>query len=429
MKRWLMLLAACGGTHHTTDAGPIDARSDSLPISSDAAASSVSLRVTMQGHPVANIATYFLAADGSKAAGVTTDASGTAAALLDAGGSVTAIIHVGAGDDELRTFTGVMPGDMLVLDLEPAGPPSGAQITMSAPTDAAAYDYSLFSSCGERTGSVDGSFSFVPEGCGTTADFVVSANDDLDQPTEFIVAPGVSLAGSPAIAGTYAPPRDAALGYSDMPSVVESVGVHVALHGGTGGALFSADSSAPVTGGSLTVHAAMPDTTGLGMTMVVSSQLYPIGSEVGQQAIHEVAAADQPYNVDVTNAMVPRYVAAPAYDVATRSMSWGEAPSATPANLVRARIHAFRDDIPAGRSWSWEIVAAKNGTNVTFPALPAIDGFSFVPIAGDTVAIDELTTEAIAGGYEANRPHAFDEPVAHLTSGRLAIEVLYTPPM
>ena len=42
---------------------------------------------------------------------------------------------------------------------------------------------------------------------------------------------------------------------------------------------------------------------------------------------------------------------------------------------------------------------------------------------------DSLTTEAIAGGYDANRPHAFDNPVAHLTSGRLVTEVLYTPPM
>jgi hypothetical protein len=430
MKRWLLLLAACSGhTHHTTDASPLDAPTDSLPISSDAAPSSVRLRVTMQGHPVANVATVFLSSDGSKSAAVTTDASGTAAALVDPGGSVTAIIHIGMNDDELHTFTAVQPGDALELDLQPAGPAAGGQITMTAATDATAYDYSLYSSCGERTGSIDGTFTFVPEGCGPTADFVVSANDTGEQPFEFIVARGLSLAGSPAIPGTYAPPRDPALGYSSIPSVVESIAAHVDVLGAGNGSVFPFDNAAPVTGGSITVHGAIPDTAGLGMNMRVSSQLYPISNELGQQGIHEVVPADQAYNLDVTNAMVPRYVAAPTYDVATRSISWGEAATSTPANLVRARIHVYRDDIPYGHAWSWEIVAAKNGTNVTFPTLAAVSGFSFIPVASDTVAIDELTTEAIEGGYDTNRPHAFDDPVPQLTSGRVTIEVLYSPPM
>ena len=428
MKRWLFLLAACGGgTHHTTDAGPVDALADSLPTSSDAAATSVRLHVTSQGQPVANVATVFLTADGRQVAAVATDASGTAAALLDAGGSVTAILHVGAGVDDLRTFTGVQPGDALELDLAPAGPQTGANITMSAPTNASAYDYSLFSSCGDRTGSLDGSFSFVPLGCGATADFVVTANNDVEQPMAFLVALGVSLSGSPAIAGSYTAPHDPAFGYSGVPSVVQSVEVHAVLRGSGGGSMFAADDTEPVNGGSLTVHAAMPDATGLGLMMQVSSQLFPISNEAGQQGIHEIVAADQPYDLNLTTAMLPRYVAAPAFDVSTRSIAWGEAPGGTAADLVRARIHAYRDDIPSGRAWSWEIVAAKNGTNVTFPMLPDVDGFSFVPIATDSVTIDELTTESLPGGYAANRTNAFADPVARLTSGRVAIEVLYSP--
>jgi hypothetical protein len=429
MKRWLLLLAACGGgTHHTTDAGPVDALSDSLPTSSDAAANSVSVRITSQGQPMPNVATAFLASDGTKVAELATDASGTAAALLDAGGSVTVILHTGASVDDLRTFTGVKPGDQLQLELAPAGPPTGAQITMTAPTDPSAYDYSLFSSCGDRTGSINGSFAFVPAGCGATADFVVSENNNLDQPMQFIVARGVSLVGSPAITGTYAAPNNVALGYSGMPSVLTSVAAHAVLIGA--GPIFAADNSVAVSGGSLSVPVTMPDTTGLGMSMLVSSQLDPISTEAGQQGIHEIAPADQPYNVDLSTAMLPRYVAAPTYAVATRSIAWGEAASATEtATLVRARIHVYRNDVPSGRTWSWEIVAPKNGTNVTFPTLPDVDGFSFVPNATDTVTIDELTTVGIAGGYDGNRAHAFDDPVAHLTAGRVAIEVLYTPPL
>lgn len=429
MKRWLLLLAACGGAHHTTDAGPVDAATDSLPTSSDAGPSSVRVHVTSQGQPMPNVATVFLAPDGKQIAELATDASGTAAALVDAGGSVTVILHTAAGVDDLRTFTGVAPGDALELDLSPPGPQTGQTITMSAPTDASAYDYSLFSSCGDRTGSLDGSFGFVPKGCSSTADFVVSANDTLDQPMAFIVARGVSLAGSPAITGSYAPPRDPAFGYSGVPSVVTAIATHGVLLGSGGGQMVAVDNSAPTNGGSLTIHAAMPDTTGLGMSMLVASQLYPIAGELGQQGIADIVPADQPYNLDLSSGMVPRYVAAPAYDVTTRSIAWGEAPASGTADVVRARLHVYRDDIPFGRSWTWEIVAAKNGTNVTFPTLPAVDGYSFVPITTDSVTIDELTTERVPGGYAANRPQAFADPVSQLTSGRAVIEVLYSPPM
>ena len=166
----------------------------------------------------------------------------------------------------------------------------------------------------------------------------------------------------------------------------------------------------------------MPDTTGLGISALVVSNLYPQSTELGQQTILEVADSGTDYTVDLTQAMLPRYITAPAYDAASRTIGWGEAPASVDGNLVRARIHAVRDDVASGRSWTWQIVGAKSATSITFPELPALDGFSYVPLATDTVGVDELTTASIPGGYSGVRAHAFGDLNALATSGRSAIE-------
>ena len=140
-----------------------------------------------------------------------------------------------------------------------------------------------------------------------------------------------------------------------------------------------------------------------------------------------VANASADYAIDVTHTMLPRYTTAPTYDAASRTIGWGEAPADGQATVVRARLHAYRDDIPSGRSWSWEIAAAKTATTVTFPALPDVDGFSFIPIASDTVGVDDLTTATFPGGFDAVRTSPFRDLVPALTSGHAVIESLAQP--
>jgi hypothetical protein len=426
MKRMLLLLAACGGSdHHTTDAGPIDAVTDSLPTSGDGAPGGVQLHVTQAGQPLEHVATFFLGTDDKLVTAVDTNPAGIAAAALTAG-SVTAVLHTGSGVDRLWTFTDVQAGDVLELALDPPGPDTGGDVTITAPPVAGAYNYGLFTSCGNKANSLDGTFDFVPRGCGTTADFVVTANDDTEQPQSALIARDVPLTANAMIAGTYAPIVTPSFSYTGGGSAVASIDTRVELLG-QGGSIYGADGAAPASNGTVTTKVQLPDTTGLAMSADVVTIEFPADSELGQQVIHDVVDPSQPYSLELGSAMLPRYASAPAYDIATRTVAWGEVPGGTPALSVRATIHAYRDAIPTGRSWSWDIVAAKTATSVTFPALPALDGFSFVPADGDTVGVDTLTTTSVA--YSAIRTHAFAEPAGAVTAGRLAIEMLYSPPL
>jgi hypothetical protein len=417
----VLVLAACGGNdHHTIDAGPIDALTDSLPVSGDGAPGGVQLHVTQGGHPVAQVATFFLASDDRVVSAVTTNGGGIAAASLS-DGSVTAVLHAG-GIDRLWTFTGVHAGDILELALDPPGPATADNVMVSAPVAAGAYDYGLFSGCGDRANSLDAMFVFTPRDCGATADFVITVNDMLDVPQAALVARGVSLA-SPTIAGAYVPVVTPAFTYSGG-GVVTSVDTRVQLLA-PHGVLYAADDLQPASGGAVTTHVRLPDTTGLAMSADVVTLIYPAASELGQQTIHDVVDPAVPYSLDLAGAMLPRYTIAPAYDVASRTLAWGEAPGGTAATTVRAAIHATRDAFPTGRSWSWQIVAAKTAANVTFPALPDLAGFSFVPAPGDTVGVDDLTTSSVP--YAATR--GFVDPGHGVTSGRVVVETLYTPPM
>jgi hypothetical protein len=252
---------------------------------------------------------------------------------------------------------------------------------------------------------------------------VITANDMLAMPQAALVARDVSLA-SPTIAGAYVPIVTPAFSYSGGGAVVTSVDTRVQLLA-PHGVLYAADDLQPASGGAVTTHVRLPDTAGLEMTADVVTLIYPAASELGQQTIHDVVDPAMPYSLDLAAAMLPRYTAAPAYDAASRTLAWSEAPGGTAATTVRAAIHATRDAFPTGRSWAWQIVAAKTGTNVTFPALPPLDGFSFLPASGDAVGVDDLTTSSVP--YAATR--GFVDPGHGVTSGRVAVETLYTPPM
>jgi hypothetical protein len=53
-------------------------------------------------------------------------------------------------------------------------------------------------------------------------------------------------------------------------------------------------------------------------------------------------------------------------------------------------------------------VAPRSGTQVSYPQLPSF-GFDFNPIAGDIIAVSELTTAAVPGDYAAARPIGFTD--------------------
>src|SRR4029079_3027308 len=127
-------------------------------------------------------------------------------------------------------------------------------------------------------------------------------------------------------------------------------------------------------------------------------------------------------------AMLPAYNTPPAYDAAARAVTWSERPAAVAADVVRTRLSMYRDDIPAGRAWTWRMIAPRSATRVVYPQLPSF-GFDFTPSGTDTIVIDELTTASVPGGYAAVRADGFGDLTHAVMSapGRMVVELLAPP--
>src|SRR5258706_3224479 len=120
MRRVLLvvvLVAACGddSNRHIMDA-PIVVPDGPTP---DVPPTPVTLTVTIDGVPHANVPVYFQNSDSHLVSATKTDASGVASAVLVAGGFVTAVdpysTAFGLPQNNLYTFAGVKPGDNLLL--------------------------------------------------------------------------------------------------------------------------------------------------------------------------------------------------------------------------------------------------------------------------------------------------------------------------
>ena len=137
------------------------------------------------------------------------------------------------------------------------------------------------------------------------------------------------------------------------------------------------------------------------------------------------------YSLNLANVQLPAYSAVPSYDAGAHDITWGEQAGTVAPDLVRAAIDAYRDGFPSGHSWRWSIVAPHGaGATVRFPQLP-IDAFDYNPGPSDTVGVSDLLSAQVPGGYDAFRPHGFNEVTRAIsgTSGLIVVELLYTPPL
>src|SRR5258706_4899125 len=174
----VMLVAACGSSHHTVDANR-DTSTDTLSQpTGDAPPGATTLTVTVAGMPAANVPVYFQNADSTLVLGAITDAHGTVGAMLVTGGFVTAIEPAdGSGVVKLSTFSGVAAGEALHLDLSPLPSTAGTFTTLKVQTDGSASAYKIESQCGEVFVDGSGMSDVAFQGCGNLADIVVI---DLD---------------------------------------------------------------------------------------------------------------------------------------------------------------------------------------------------------------------------------------------------------
>jgi hypothetical protein len=146
-------------------------------------------------------------------------------------------------------------------------------------------------------------------------------------------------------------------------------------------------------------------------------------------------AANTDRDIDLSAMQLPRY-ALPAgftpFVFADRMVRWPEHPGGTlQPDVVRARIRVYRDDIPQGRAWTWQVVAARGeGPEIRFPTLPT-DTFDFNPTEGDVVSLEELTNVHLPGGYDAVRAHGFARFLDFITAGtgRMVVQTLWSEPL
>jgi hypothetical protein len=147
------------------------------------------------------------------------------------------------------------------------------------------------------------------------------------------------------------------------------------------------------------------------------------------QTIYSWHPAAATFDVDVGSVLLAPYAAAPEYQVANHRLAFTTRTGVTP-DVVRGRIHVFRDGIPAGRAWDWRIVAPYEA-GITFPKLPVVD-FDFNPATDDTVTVDELTTLSLPGGFVGFHTNGFAEPRSVAISGtlgRIVQQDLYFEPL
>jgi hypothetical protein len=425
----LMAIAACSSHPGFPNGGPDAAPGDTLSPTGDAGPNAVGVTVTAHGAPAPGVVVYFQNADSSLVLGAVTDASGSASAALSAGGYVTVIEpDDGSGATRLATFAAVAPGDALHLDLSPAGSTDSVDVAITVPVLAGAASYQLDTSCGQLSAGASGAAAGSLLGCGGTADVLVVALDAQGSVLDSLYAPGVSLAAQPAVVtGSYGALVATSFAYSGIPATSSAVRTDEILATARG-SLFEVSTSGPVDAGRITNALILPAGGTIAITV---SDAQPASSDFGEQRVFDWGSPGAPYALDFAAALLPSFAAAPAYDPATRDVSWSELTAAESANLVRARVHAFRDALPEGRAWTWSIVAPRvEAPIVALPRFPP-GGFDFTPQAGDAIDVDELLIARVPHGYDGVRAHGFDDVQRYVTgpSGRLVVETLYSPPL
>jgi hypothetical protein len=412
-----LLLAACSNTHHGVDAPPADVSTDTIGAGDgEPPANAVKLAITRGGFPAVGIAVVFQAADSSLVLASLTNDKGIAWAELAGGGFVTAFDHVGANLDELTTFAGVQPADALTLDLDPSGSKDEWPVTISIPADPGAAGYRVFTTCGGPIGVEPAAGTPTTlVGCGGMADAVVVTEDDAGDPLRAFFAGNVVVPQPPPppetdamppvfpglpLAGSYAALAPTTFSYSNVPATVTFVATFHAFASAHGRVYERTAGEAP-SGGSVQTSILVPAASA---PTLVATNLF--SQQVGIQTIYEARAAAGAYALDVGASLLPPFASAPSFDAG--SVTWMEGAAPVQPDLVRARIHVYRDAVPTGRSWGWRMVAPRSGTQVTYPQLPSF-GFDFNPASGDIVGVSELMTAAVPGDYAAVRRIAFGD--------------------
>ena len=445
----ITLLAACGSAHHTPDANRDTSSGDALmQATADAPPGAVTITITNAGVPVAGAAVYFQNSDSSLVLASGTDKNGTVGTVLAAGGFVTAFEPPdSSGLTKIDTFAGVKPGDALRLDLAPLGPPGGETSSMLVhpATAATATAIRVSSPCGYGMVGLGGSGDIGWQGCPPLTDLLVTEVDAQSAPLGSYFKADVTIGPAPSDAAGYpvdlsATPYDESLSHAtyDYAAVIDTINVVATTQElwSAKGRLFDDTTATQRTNS--TVHSAIdqPVPAGSALFAVTVSDFVPVpnGSLHGENLVYEWGSYATAYSLDYSQALLP-YLSDAMYDASAHAITWTEGAAGQMPQFARATITAYRDAIPSGTTWQWNLIAPRTATpSLAFPVIP-INGFDYNPSASDQVSVSNLTNGKLTpGSYDDVRAHGFasiaavaDPSGGH--SGRLAIQLPYTSPL
>lgn len=386
----------------------------------------VTLTVTYDGAPRAGVHTYFLAPDNTVVATVDTNASGVASAKLPLGGSVTAIdpfprrvealraagpgraAAVEVGDNDLRSFLGVKPGDHLTLTDKTTPDGASFQLYAPVPTQGSISDYSVFTNCGNGnlypggggsgSGSPDpGGYVFL-RGCNGKADIVVVASglgaDEQQRALGVLVKADAALKEDELIDLRdleYATPTERTFTYSNNTHSLQVEHTLVTPKGTFGPFVPDAGFESVATIGEPVLA---------GATSIVDTQ---VQTDNNRYHVIDAGAVTASYMLDLSN-LLPRAIQSVAeYNVATKKLTWTEADDGAAADLSIAQFGVSNE----ARSWQWTLVAPYARGELVPPVLPT-DVATWTPADGDNVYVLSLLNAKATGQYDAVRARALD---------------------
>ncbi|HET9624870.1 MAG TPA: hypothetical protein VFP84_26060 [Kofleriaceae bacterium] len=425
-------VAASCGDDGTSNGGLADAPPGGGKLDAgDGTPPPVTLTVTRNGAPVEGVHTYFLNPDHTVAATVDTDATGTATAALPLGGTVTAIDpfpHLVAtvlrtlaaapviiGDNELRTFAGVKPGDHLVLGRNDKTVSFTLRLPQSEPL---ADQYQVATPCGGGFafpgGGGGGSDatpggSFQLTGCPAKLDIAVVAIANgrtvgaLVHPAAEINSDGVvDLTGD-----AYAAATTRQFAYPNAPDIAIT----------TAHTLVSASGAFGPFGPAGGMQVSIDEPAIAGATGITDAQIRLNGTH----HVIDAGPLAATTSTDLTGQLLPDFNGQPGYNPTNHLVTWIEDTQnlavlhGQTADLTITALDVSREN----RVWHWTVAAPYAPGKVEFPTLPT-DLADWSPnFETDGITVSELINVKLPGGYDQARAHIFDVNDA-LGNGSLA---------
>lgn len=407
----LLATAACGDepSKQFADAATIDARRDDA--APDAAVAGVVKAVAVRyGQIMVGATVVFQNADGSTISTKLTDATGEASETMLPGGIVNILLEQGpisgraiargGPANEVVSFLGVKPGDVLrTSDVSPNIAFVAREFTL--PTLPQGGFLNIMTSCaygGLLTTTPTITVALDPA-CTTTSVFV-SMRDAANVSLGSFYKANVTVPATGPIdlsAETFAADRQLDVAVNNTPAEVGSLVVTGSLSDGkleyasTDNSQFSPSPVLATNTGAVTISGAV------GPDLLMRSSLSRGNN--GYQEIYELAAPATAYTLNLTGQVLPWIDTFPALNVANGEVTWTETPGDVP-EATQFRAYVYRPDTML--SFARTVIAPYRTGAVKIPKLPGAAA-QYDLVATDTPNFG-IALVKVGVGYDLLRP-------------------------